>query len=101
MKSFDDIDLGDGLKQNIRRCNYIKPTQVQRHSIPITVFSWDLMACAQIGSGKTNAFCFPIICGFSNDPSLGAGRGGIGNVVPCPLVVFPLFWLLPWSCLVR
>ncbi|KAL4318407.1 hypothetical protein GQ457_18G011880 [Hibiscus cannabinus] len=43
------------------------------------------MACTQIGSGKTDAFYFPIICGFSNEPSLGAGRGGSGNVVPCPL----------------
>ncbi|KAL2557141.1 DEAD-box ATP-dependent RNA helicase 37 [Forsythia ovata] len=63
VNTFADIDLGEELNQNIRRCKYVKPTPVQRHAIPISIAGRDLMACAQTGSGKTAAFCFPIISG--------------------------------------
>ncbi|KAF9623762.1 hypothetical protein IFM89_005269 [Coptis chinensis] len=56
VNTFADIDLGDALNQNIRRCKYVKPTSVQRHAIPISLAGRDLMACAQTGSGKTAAF---------------------------------------------
>ncbi|KAL6960216.1 DEAD-box ATP-dependent RNA helicase 37 [Sarracenia purpurea var. burkii] len=63
VNTFAEIDLGDALNQNIRRCKYVRPTPVQRHAIPISLAGRDLMACAQTGSGKTAAFCFPIISG--------------------------------------
>ncbi|KAL7124501.1 hypothetical protein ABFS83_14G052500 [Erythranthe nasuta] len=66
VSTFADIDLGDALNLNIRRCKYVKPTPVQRHAIPISLAGRDLMACAQTGSGKTAAFCFPIISGIMN-----------------------------------
>ncbi|KAK4604366.1 hypothetical protein RGQ29_012749 [Quercus rubra] len=59
--SFEEIDLGESLNRNIKRCKYVKPTPIQRHAIPIALAGRDLMACAQTGSGKTAAFCFPII----------------------------------------
>ncbi|PIN10966.1 ATP-dependent RNA helicase [Handroanthus impetiginosus] len=61
--TFAEIDLGEALSLNIRRCKYVKPTPVQRYTIPISMAGRDLMACAQTGSGKTAAFCFPIISG--------------------------------------
>ncbi|PIN04586.1 ATP-dependent RNA helicase [Handroanthus impetiginosus] len=63
VNTFAEIDLGEALNLNIRRCKYVKPTPVQRHAIPISLSGRDLMACAQTGSGKTAAFCFPIISG--------------------------------------
>ncbi|CAL5207500.1 unnamed protein product [Lathyrus oleraceus] len=63
VNTFAEIDLGDALNQNIQRCKYVKPTPVQRYAIPISLAGRDLMACAQTGSGKTAAFCFPIISG--------------------------------------
>lgn len=63
VNTFAEIDLGDALNLNIKRCKYVKPTPVQRHAIPISLAGRDLMACAQTGSGKTAAFCFPIISG--------------------------------------
>ena len=59
--TFDGIGLPEGLMKNVRRCKYDKPTPVQRYAIPISLGKRDLMACAQTGSGKTAAFCFPII----------------------------------------
>ncbi|KAG8387353.1 hypothetical protein BUALT_Bualt02G0012600 [Buddleja alternifolia] len=63
VNTFADIDLGDALNLNIKRCKYVRPTPVQRYAIPISITGRDLMACAQTGSGKTAAFCFPIISG--------------------------------------
>lgn len=63
VSSFEEIDLGESLNMNIKRCKYVRPTPIQRHAIPISLAGRDLMACAQTGSGKTAAFCFPIIHG--------------------------------------
>ncbi|KAE8680968.1 hypothetical protein F3Y22_tig00111356pilonHSYRG00041 [Hibiscus syriacus] len=89
-KTFSEIDLGDGLNQNIRRCNYIKPTPIQRHAIPIAVAGRDLMACAQTGSGKTAAFFSHHFWGFkglivSNSPWWWWKCGG----VPSCLILAP------------
>ncbi len=61
ISTFTDVDLGTALMANVQRCKYTKPTPVQRYSMPIGLAGRDLMACAQTGSGKTAAFCFPII----------------------------------------
>ncbi|KAK2646021.1 hypothetical protein Ddye_021216 [Dipteronia dyeriana] len=61
VKSFGEIEMCEALNENIKRRKYVKPTPIQRHAIPIVMARRDLMACAQTGSGKTAAFCFPII----------------------------------------
>ncbi|KAK6945407.1 Helicase, C-terminal, partial [Dillenia turbinata] len=63
VNTFAEIDFGQVINRNIKRCKYVKPTPIQRHAIPISLAGRDLMACAQTGSGKTAAFCFPIIAG--------------------------------------
>ncbi|CAI9097453.1 OLC1v1033884C1 [Oldenlandia corymbosa var. corymbosa] len=86
VNTFAEIDLGDALNLNIRRCKYVKPTPVQRHAIPISLAGRDLMACAQTGSGKTAAFCFPIISGIM--------RGGLPQRPRGTRTVFPLALIL-------
>ncbi|KAF3652753.1 DEAD-box ATP-dependent RNA helicase 37 [Capsicum annuum] len=85
VNTFSDIDLGEAVDENIRRCKYVKPTPVQRHTIPISLAGRDLMACAQTGSGKTAAFCFPIISGIM--------RGQFPRP-PRPRMAFPLALIL-------
>ncbi|KAH6785015.1 hypothetical protein C2S51_037470 [Perilla frutescens var. frutescens] len=88
VNTFADIDLGDALNLNIRRCKYVKPTPVQRHTIPISLAGRDLMACAQTGSGKTAAFCFPIISGIMRGHTPQRPRG-VRTVFPLALILSP------------
>lgn len=87
ISTFDDAGLPAALAANAVRCNYTKPTPVQKYSIPIGLAHRDLMACAQTGSGKTAAFCFPIIANIlkSNVQPLGRSR----KAFPLALVLSP------------
>ncbi|KAF8370232.1 hypothetical protein HHK36_031737 [Tetracentron sinense] len=87
VNTFAEIDLGAGLNENIRRCKYVKPTPVQRHAIPIVMAGRDLMACAQTGSGKTAAFCFPIINGIMRNQL--PQRRGARTAYPLALILSP------------
>ncbi|KAH7302735.1 hypothetical protein KP509_23G085300 [Ceratopteris richardii] len=88
--NFSEIDLGPEVNENIKRCKYVKPTPVQRHAIPISMAGRDLMACAQTGSGKTAAFCFPIIAGILNGPPpSGRPPRGSRTVFPLALILSP------------
>ncbi|KAI3714797.1 hypothetical protein L6452_21757 [Arctium lappa] len=94
VNTFAEIDLGEALNDNIRnRCKYVKPTPIQRHAIPVALAGRDLMACAQTGSGKTAAFCFPIICGVLNLQSPPEAAAGFGRremtAYPLALVLSP------------
>ncbi|CAI9100165.1 OLC1v1037105C1 [Oldenlandia corymbosa var. corymbosa] len=90
--SFADVHFSAALMENIKRCNYVKPTPIQRYAIPVAMAGRDLMACAQTGSGKTAAFCFPIISGVLKDHAktpaqiLAEGRGMNLNMA-CPLAL--------------
>jgi len=88
VNTFADIDLGEAVNQNIRRCKYVKPTPVQRNAIPILLAGRDLMACAQTGSGKTAAFCFPIIAGIMREQYVQRPHGG-RTMYPLALILSP------------
>ena len=55
--SFDECGFFETTRKNIERCQYTRPTPVQKYSIPIIKDGRDLMACAQTGSGKTVSGC--------------------------------------------
>ncbi|KAJ7524518.1 hypothetical protein O6H91_17G009200 [Diphasiastrum complanatum] len=88
VNTFGEIDLGGPLNVNIQRCKYVKPTPVQKHAIPISLAGRDLMACAQTGSGKTAAFCFPIIAGLLHGPPRGQPFRG-RQAFPSALILSP------------
>ena len=89
VNTFAEIDLGKALNQIIQRFKYVKPTPVQRHAIPISLAGRDLMACAQTGSGKTAAFCFPIISGIMKGQSVQRPPHGRRTVFPLALLLSP------------
>ncbi len=87
INTFDEVELGEALAANVKRCKYNKPTPVQKYSIPIGMAGRDLMACAQTGSGKTAAFCFPII---NNILTRGSGPSGKNRkAYPQALILSP------------
>ncbi|XP_044442948.1 DEAD-box ATP-dependent RNA helicase 52A isoform X1 [Triticum aestivum] len=73
---FEQAGLAEAVLRNVARCGYDNPTPVQRYSIPIVLSGRDLMACAQTGSGKTAAFCLPVVSGL-----VSAAEGGQGGEV--------------------
>ncbi|KAJ7955404.1 DEAD-box ATP-dependent RNA helicase [Quillaja saponaria] len=89
VNTFAEIDLGESLNRNIQRCKYVRPTPVQRHAIPISLGGRDLMACAQTGSGKTAAFCFPIISGIMRGQPVQRPQRGARTAYPLALILSP------------
>lgn len=65
--SFEDLNITDLLKQNIRNHGYITPTPIQDQSIPYLLQGRDVIGIANTGTGKTAAFLIPIINKISID----------------------------------
>ncbi|KAL3532353.1 hypothetical protein ACH5RR_005874 [Cinchona calisaya] len=91
--SFSEIDFSSALIENIKTCKFVKPTPIQRYAIPVAMAGRDLMACAQTGSGKTAAFCFPIISGIlrrdhkKSPAGIVTEDGGLSLKMACPLAL--------------
>lgn len=58
---FTDLKLSTALQQAIKETGYLNPTPIQQQSIPLVLEGHDLLGIAQTGTGKTAAFCLPII----------------------------------------
>ena len=67
---FDDLGLTEPLVKTCRSLGFQRPTPVQRTIIPYLLQneSANILALASTGSGKTAAFCLPIIHKLSLDP---------------------------------
>jgi ATP-dependent RNA helicase RhlE len=61
MISFHDLKLSTVLLENITRAGYLTPTEIQAEAIPVLLQGKDLLGIAQTGTGKTAAFCLPIL----------------------------------------
>lgn len=49
------------MRENVRLAGYDKPTVIQSYAIPAIIQGYDVVACAQTGSGKTAAFFIPTL----------------------------------------
>ena len=58
---FSSLHLIPDLQRAITERGYRAPTAIQSAAIPVIVGGGDLVACAQTGSGKTAAFCLPLL----------------------------------------
>ena len=59
--SFNHLGLGEHLCHVLDGLGYIKPTDIQSQALPEIVAGNDVLGIAQTGTGKTGAFCLPII----------------------------------------
>jgi ATP-dependent RNA helicase RhlE len=61
LKMFEDFHLSEAILRAVRDEGYRQPTDIQRAAIPEILEGKDLMATAQTGTGKTAAFCLPML----------------------------------------
>jgi superfamily II DNA/RNA helicase len=59
--SFDQLGLRAELLKAIKSKGYTSPTPVQTMAIPVILEGQDILARAQTGTGKTDAFALPIV----------------------------------------
>jgi len=58
---FSELNLIDQVQKSIKAANYETPTPIQEQTIPLALKGHDVLGIAQTGTGKTAAFCLPII----------------------------------------
>ncbi|KAF2502944.1 ATP-dependent RNA helicase DED1 [Lophium mytilinum] len=61
VRDFDDAGLHPVMRENVRLCGYNNPTPIQCYCIPAVLQGYDVVGCAQTGSGKTAAYLIPIL----------------------------------------
>jgi ATP-dependent RNA helicase DeaD len=61
MNHFNELDLPQALTAALTAMNFETPTPIQAKAIPVALAHRDLIGCAQTGTGKTAAFCIPVI----------------------------------------
>lgn len=60
-KLFSDLQLLEPILKAVTAEGYTKPTPIQAIAIPIVLTGKDLLGIAQTGTGKTAAFCLPML----------------------------------------
>lgn len=58
---FTDFALEPALQESLASMNFSEPTPIQAMAIPLALEGRDLLGSAQTGTGKTGAFCVPMI----------------------------------------
>lgn len=61
MTAFEEFGLLPELGRAVDEMEWLLPTDVQAEAIPLILGGGDVLMAAETGSGKTGAFCLPII----------------------------------------
>jgi ATP-dependent RNA helicase RhlE len=61
MPTFKELNLIEPLLKSLDDVGYVNPTPIQAQAIPLVLKQNDLLGIAQTGTGKTAAFCLPIL----------------------------------------
>ncbi|MGL4806441.1 MAG: DEAD/DEAH box helicase, partial [Bacteroidales bacterium] len=59
--TFEQLKLSISLRKAIEKKGYKFPTPIQIEAIPHALECKDIIACAQTGTGKSAAFCLPVL----------------------------------------
>ncbi len=65
--SFEDFNINQLLKRNLRSRSYEIPTQIQDKAIPLGLEGKDVIGIANTGTGKTAAFLLPLLNNLLNN----------------------------------
>lgn len=58
---FEELDLSYELLDALDAMHFQECTPIQEQAIPIVLEGYDLLGCAQTGTGKTAAYLLPVI----------------------------------------
>jgi len=61
MNNFEGFGLSNDLNTSLYKMDYKTPTPIQSQAIPLALKGHDILGSAQTGTGKTVAFCIPLI----------------------------------------
>lgn len=73
--TFEQLELIEPIQKALTKEGYTIPTPIQAEAIPYILDGYDLLGCAQTGTGKTAAFSIPIIQNLYNERQHGKVRG--------------------------
>lgn len=59
--SFESLALSNSLLALLNKEGFKHPTPIQEKAIPVALRGVDMVGCAQTGTGKTLAFCLPLL----------------------------------------
>lgn len=61
MSAFEELGVMPEIIQALEDMDWVLPTPVQTETVPLILGGGDVAAAAETGSGKTGAFCIPIL----------------------------------------
>ena len=73
--TFEQLELIEPIRKALKQEGYTTPTPIQAEAIPVVLDGYDLLGCAQTGTGKTAAFSIPIIQRIELQKEQGGKRG--------------------------
>ena len=90
--SFQGMGLSEEVYRGINKMGFRMPTPVQRKSLPVILSGTDTVVMARTGSGKTAAFCIPLLEKMLNSQrrkqkqasTAGSGNFSAGAVILSP-----------------
>ena len=90
---FKTFGLDPRLMKAIKKMGYTHPTLIQAEAIPLALQGKDILARAKTGSGKTAAYCIPLIHKIlrrkDEEASLGGGSGSARGSKLSGLILVP------------
>jgi len=72
VETFKDFNLASPIEKALASMGFQTPTPIQTQAIPAALTGKDVVGCAQTGTGKTAAYCIPILTRLLNSPNKAA-----------------------------
>ena len=85
---FHEMGLDDRILKAIAKLGWVNPTLIQERAIPLVIEGKDLLARGRTGSGKTGAFCIPLIQRILEVKSSSSSSGAV------QVTFYPIYYLL-------
>lgn len=61
MTAFEEMGILPEIGKAVEEMDWLLPTDIQSEAIPLILGGGDVLMAAETGSGKTGAFCLPVV----------------------------------------